>query len=243
MVAWRRPSGQRTLGGTAPTTATGKVIYTTGSDDDGEKYAGKRLERVLVDLDVQGTIVVARWYGGVLLGPVRFTHIEMVAREAITQWKQKSPGQIGEGLDVTKRQKTATEACGSQPTSTAQDKAKEDAERSRLAKQLADRDNSIVVLRQLLAEKIAPSTSTTTSPNDSFSEQPSTSQPTITSPAKKQVDYSIMPLQTLRQLDKARDATISFILKQIDKAEDAGKKDPMVTTNSTPNNQTEGTSS
>jgi hypothetical protein len=37
------------------------------------------------------------------------------------------------------------------------------------------------------------------------------------------MDYSAMPLQRLRLLDKARDATLAFILKQIDKAEEDAK--------------------
>jgi hypothetical protein len=231
MVAWRRPSAQRTLGlGLAASSAgVGKtIVCTTGSDDDGEKYAGKRLERVLIDLDVQGTIVVARWYGGILLGPVRFTHIENVAREAIGKWKtkltQRQQAETTEG--EAKRQKTAGAGGGDE------DEAQLAAERARLARQLAERDNSIVVLRWLLAEKTAKhqpdvlqdgagavasqgtpvqaTTATSTSGSQS-------------SPAKK-MDYREMPLQRLRQLDKARDATIAFILKQIDKAEEEEKK-------------------
>jgi hypothetical protein len=38
------------------------------------------------------------------------------------------------------------------------------------------------------------------------------------------MDYSAMPLQRLRQLEKARDATIGFILKQLDKAEEEEKQ-------------------
>ena len=34
------------------------------------------------------------------------------------------------------------------------------------------------------------------------------------------MDYSPMPLQVLRRLEKARDTTISWILKEIDKVEE-----------------------
>ncbi|KIV78830.1 hypothetical protein PV11_06440 [Exophiala sideris] len=210
MVAWRRPSTQRTL---APSTVVGvsHAIYTTGSDDDGEKYAGKKLERVLIDLDVQGTVVVARWYGGIMLGPVRFTHIETVAREAIMMWKAQ------QDHDSAKRQKLQQDAA-------------DEATRARLVKVLSERDNSIVVLRGLLAEKTSTATAkpeaTQTEAADASSQtqtQPLTQ--TMTSPSTiKKIDYSVMPLQTLRQLEKARDATLAFILKQIDKAEEEEKK-------------------
>jgi hypothetical protein len=232
MVAWRRPSAQRTLGlGLAASSAgVGKTICTTGSDDDGEKYAGKRLERVLIDLDVQGTIVVARWYGGILLGPVRFTHIENVAREAIGKWKSKSKQrqQTETTQGQAKRQKTAGLGGGDE------DEAQLAAERARLARQLAERDNSIVVLRGLLAEKTAkhqPDVLQDGAGAGAVASQGTPVQATTatgtsssqSSPAKK-MDYSEMPLQRLRQLDKARDATIAFILKQIDKAEEEEKK-------------------
>lgn len=55
MAAWRKASKQQTLGGNA------KPIFITGSDDDGEKYGGKRLEKVLNELNVEGAVVCARW--------------------------------------------------------------------------------------------------------------------------------------------------------------------------------------
>ncbi|KIW13216.1 hypothetical protein PV08_08403 [Exophiala spinifera] len=211
MVAWRRPSAQRTLG-LGPATSATKPIYTVGSDDDGEKYAGKRLERVLIDLDAEGVVVVARWYGGILLGPVRFTHIEMVAREAIGKWKSRQEGQA-------KRQKTIASSHQETPSVSGPSATDEAHQQAKLAKQLVERDSSIVVLRGLLAEKTAKlqeggetSSQATSTP---------TTQPSM-SPAKK-IDYSEMPLQRLRQLDKARDATIAFILKQIDLAEEEEK--------------------
>ncbi len=83
MAAWRKPSKQRALSKNLPR------LFETGSDDDGERYAGKKLERVLEEAGVEGAVVVARWYGGVLLGPVRFTHIEECAREAIGKWRDE----------------------------------------------------------------------------------------------------------------------------------------------------------
>ena len=46
---------------------------------------------------------------------------------------------------------------------------------------------------------------------------PQTALPSPTKPAA--IDYSAMPLDRLRALDKARDATLSFLLTRIDKAE------------------------
>ncbi|EXJ77627.1 hypothetical protein A1O3_09855 [Capronia epimyces CBS 606.96] len=239
MAAWRRPSGQRTLVlGTATTTTTNsnRVIYTTGSDDDGEKYAGKRLERVLDDLNVQGALVVARWYGGIMLGPVRFTHMENVAKEAIAKWKSQTQAQAPWGTTGTtstalsishndradKRQKAA----GAEGTGIVQQQQQNEAERLRLAKQLLDRDNSIVVLRGLLAEKTAAASASTSKQDAPLPLDQSQSQKTETasSPAKKVIDYTEMPLQRLRQLDKARDATLAFILKQLDKADQEEKE-------------------
>lgn len=226
IVAWRRKSSQRTL--------SAKVTYTTGSDDDGEKYAGKRLERVLIDLDVQGTVVVARWYGGVLLGPVRFTHMEMVAREAI-KMSQRATDRTGggDGPDSEKRHKIAGDSAG-RPGGVG-DSLGDDADRARLARQLVERDKSIIILRDLLAEKTSLAAHTPAEAGTLNSQPPpqqgslttaptaSSSATVLTAPTIKTIDYTEMPIQRLRQLDKARDATIAFILKQIDKAEESLK--------------------
>lgn len=186
MAAWRKISAQRTLAGPG---STSKPIYVAGSDDDGEKYGGKRIEKVLNELNIEGAVVVTRWYGGVLLGPARFTHIENAAREAIQLWKDSVE-------QIAKRRKVEVD---------------ESKERLRLVQSLEQRDQSITVLRQLLAEKSAKQSHAESSPN-------TTSSPTVSSPLKGP-DYGSMPLSRLRQLDKARDATITWILKQIDAAE------------------------
>lgn len=248
MVAWRRRSNQSTLTiGPAPiagqSSRAGNAIYTTGSDDDGENYAGRKLERVLEAMDVEGAVVVARWYGGVLLGPVRFTHIENAAREAIGKFKATAAVDVG-----SKRAKLEVRS----------EVVDDEAERSRLAKQLTERDRSIVVLRGLLAEKMAAQSQSgpkSVSSNPKEAEKPASEetmpgkvyQPSVstsTPPAKptptsdsashavpnaapspaRQIDYTAMPLARLRQLEKARDATIAFVLKELDKAEEEEKR-------------------
>lgn len=182
IAAWRTPGKQKSL--------SGKAIYDLGHDDDGEQHAGKKLERLLVDLNVEGAVVVARWYGGILLGPVRFTHFENCAREAISKWRQE----VG---DEAKRRKI---------------EENEKVEREKLAQALEERDSSIAVLRDLLTEKTA------TKNDGEISSPPPRSQE-----VPKKTDYSIMDLPTLRRLEQGRDRTIAWILKQIDKAEEAHK--------------------
>ena len=50
------------------------VGQSTGFDDDGEKLAGRKILEILISNEDQGLICVARWCGGILLGPVRFDH-------------------------------------------------------------------------------------------------------------------------------------------------------------------------
>ncbi|XP_031431443.1 protein IMPACT isoform X2 [Clupea harengus] len=55
-------------------------------EDDGETAAGARLLHLLQILDVQNVmVVVTRWYGGILLGPDRFKHINNSARNLLVQ--------------------------------------------------------------------------------------------------------------------------------------------------------------
>lgn len=230
--AWRRPSSQRTLlpsrqhSSSTTTTTTTTTVLDTGHDDDGEQYAGKRVERVLTDCGVEGVLVVARWYGGVLLGPVRFTHIENVAREAVEAWR-KEQAAAGE----VKRRKVADER-----------------ERERLLRILPERDTSVEVLRALLAEKsaggrrergnIAGSTVSGSQDDDDGAgggakKQSASSASVTASPKKPPVDYASMPLVRLRQLEKAKDASIAWILKGIDAAEAKAEKMTAETTRET----------
>lgn len=190
-----------------------------------------------------------------MLGPVRFTHIENVAKQAITKWKQQA--------QQDKRQKMLlgdnnTALANNNNTATAAEEAEQ---RARLAKQLVERDSSIVVLRGLLAEKTTPvakakvveqgtssqtgvKASTTSDPSQQGPSSTSTEsdqklsstqqqQQPLSSPSAAKIDYTKLPLQRLLQLDKARDATIAFILKQLDKADEDEKQQQQQRPNTT----------
>ena len=107
-------------------------------------------------------------------------------------------------------------------------KEEEDAtQKTKLVKVLAERDESIAVLRSLAAEKegmvklakameAAPEvTDGDTKTNGNVTEQ---SKQSIAG-TKPNVDYGLIPLERLKALEKARDATLSFLLKRIDRAE------------------------
>lgn len=62
-----------------------QIIY-QNCNDDGESAAGGRLLHLLQVMDVWDVlVVVSRWYGGVKLGPDRFSIINNAAREAVVE--------------------------------------------------------------------------------------------------------------------------------------------------------------
>ncbi|KAL1302731.1 hypothetical protein AAFC00_003085 [Neodothiora populina] len=182
MLAWRKPGSQRTL-------HTHSRALELGSDDDGEQYGGKRVLKVLEEMRVEGSLVVARWYGGVMLGPVRFNHIEDVARDAVRAWQQQ------EESEGAKRRKVTEEAN----------------EKVNLVLELRERDQSIKVLRGLLEDaqkagegEVVDAISKSSAPASILT---------------RKIDYASMTLDRLRQMDKARDSTVAFLLKKIDETE------------------------
>ncbi|KAJ4312388.1 hypothetical protein N0V94_007455 [Neodidymelliopsis sp. IMI 364377] len=178
IAAWRKPSKQKSLIPSTP-------LFDTAHDDDGESWAGGRLARVLNDTQVSGTVVVARWYGGQNIGPVRFTHIENCAKEAIWKWKV--------AVSEVEREEGAKKQ-----------RVDDEASKKVLIEELKQRDHSIVALRTLLAEKKAKLGS----------------EDAVVSTAQRGVEYAKMGLDVLRRMDKARDATIAAILRQIDKVDE-----------------------
>jgi hypothetical protein len=202
MLAWRRESNQQSL--------TSNKQYVTGHDDDGEKYGGKKVEQVMINMKAVGACVVARWYGGTMLGQVRFAHIENSASEAVRQWVNH----VGE--QQAKKRKVEEEVV----------------EKEKLVKALAKRDQSISVLRALAVEKekLAKETAESEiSGAGSINNQAiivDATRDTVPTPPRKEpgsqtsgIDYEAMTVERLRALDKARDATLAFLLKRIDKAE------------------------
>ncbi|KAI0310227.1 ribosomal protein S5 domain 2-like protein [Amylostereum chailletii] len=60
------------------------------SEDDNEQWAGGRVLKVMREEAVMDAVViVSRWYGGTMLGPVRFTHIEDCARQVCRAFRLK----------------------------------------------------------------------------------------------------------------------------------------------------------
>ncbi|KAL8724572.1 MAG: hypothetical protein Q9181_006765 [Wetmoreana brouardii] len=174
IAAWRKPSTQQTLGS--------KQLYDSGHDDDGEKNGGRTLEAIMTSLNVEGVVVVGRWYGGIMLGPVRFDHIKNCAREAIARSRYDDKDD-GHGIKQVKIIEGSVK-------------------KKKLLQLLPERDHAISVLRELLAEK------------------QKLNSPRKVSPAKVP-DYTALSLSTLENLERARDATIGWVLQQIEKAEAA----------------------
>ncbi|EWC43965.1 hypothetical protein DRE_01317 [Drechslerella stenobrocha 248] len=209
ILAWRKQSA-------AQKTLTGLPTYHTGFDDDGEAYAGRRLLKLLDDYKVAGAIVVARWYGGTMLGPVRFQHVENAAREAIRAYLADKDGELKvtageEGGELVKRAKVSSEQ-----------EAKEEvgSEKEALVKELRERDESIVVLRALLDEKLVRVREKEQAPShDQDAERKQQADGGASKPPVKVIDYESMLLERLRFIDKARDNTIAFLLKKIDEME------------------------
>ncbi|TIB70111.1 hypothetical protein E3P77_00027 [Wallemia ichthyophaga] len=76
----------------------------TAYDDDGEKWAGKRILEVLEQTQtLDALIVVSRWYGGIMLGPVRFQHIKDLSLEVCNEMKKnegmRESFELLQGLD------------------------------------------------------------------------------------------------------------------------------------------------
>ena len=122
-----------------------------------------------------------------MLGPVRFDHMRNCASEAIRKWIQENEARA-------KRLKGEMD----------------EKEKDRLVQILHARDESITVLRGLLAEKT----------------QAASSQDSGKSSTPKTPDYSSFPLATLEKLEQVRDKTIGWVLNQIQKAEEAQHKVP-----------------
>ncbi|XP_043835490.1 protein IMPACT isoform X2 [Dromiciops gliroides] len=80
-------------------------------EDDGETAAGGRLLHLMQILNVRNVlVVVSRWYGGILLGPDRFKHINNCARNILVEENyisspEESSKQLGKNKRVRKDKK------------------------------------------------------------------------------------------------------------------------------------------
>ncbi|ESK97310.1 hypothetical protein Moror_17741 [Moniliophthora roreri MCA 2997] len=62
----------------------------SGNNDDGERWASTRVMKVMeAQAVIDAVVVVSRWYGGEMLGPIRFTHIETCTFEVCRPFKKK----------------------------------------------------------------------------------------------------------------------------------------------------------
>lgn len=131
---------------------------------------------------------------------MRFQHIEDATRSAITTWR----GTLST-IPTTNDVKTVNDG------KTDEQKRDEAAERKTLLVELAFRDESIVSLRGLLEQKKQALQGLG---NGSCSKDVQTG---LVKEIK--VDYTTYTLERLRGLDRARDGTITFLLKQIESVE------------------------
>jgi hypothetical protein len=247
ILAWRRPSRQATLSFTTIATPTGSPTRSrvvgpprldTGSDDDGERWAGARLLQVLEREGVVGAVVVGRVYGGVMLGPARFRWIEQCAEEAVRKWKSATSAKPGSGVPAAKRPRPAAEG-GVEEGPVARKQKVEGAEasglapppsilespsrrlaakatmspvelnaaRRELAAQLPERDANIAVLRKLLEGKKARL------------DPELQNSPSKPSPIAQPPEYASLSLARLQHLERARDLTVAYLLKELDKVD------------------------
>jgi Uncharacterized protein family UPF0029 len=102
-----------------------------GYDDDGEKFAGQRVLDVLRGSGFKGVVCVARWFGGEMLGPVRFRHVVHVTADALAEYS----------LRIQRETKAAKETAMT-----------EDA-RDRVLRVLGARDRTVETLREMIAQK------------------------------------------------------------------------------------------
>jgi hypothetical protein len=188
--------------------SSSRPILKTGHDDDGENWAGKKLEKVMEELDIQGVIMVARWYGGELLGPVRFKHIEDVAKSAVDAWRSENHGAGPKKLKLDEH--ASQNSLGS---ASDQMMRPEELQRRKqgLIQTLQRRDESITALRALLHQKKSAIS-------------PKTSESTTKASPNRALNYDQIPFSRLQALENARDMTIGFLLKEIDKAESEASK-------------------
>lgn len=187
----------------------------TGFDDDGEKWAGKKVLDLLLANEDDGLLCVVRWYGGIMLGPVRFDHIVHVAADALATYhlQKRSPLQLTSptikahtplstaslsnvSLSNTPPSNTPLSNAPLSPTPVSPSKtplSPGSDERSRLLRVLRGKDMTIESLRGMITSKKLKMGQTPSS-----------------SPVKSK-DYDRMSVDGLSRLVGARDKTIQSL--------------------------------
>jgi len=161
------------------------VGRSTGFNDDGEKWAGRKLLEVLTSNEDQGILCVARWYGGIMLGPARFDHIVHVAADALATYhiaQRKPPALSPPTIQGPK---------SSPPPRIAADYY----ERERLVRVLRGKDMTVEYLRAMITAKKLERGKGNSAP---------------TSPSKIK-NYEGVQVEGLQRLVVARDATIKSL--------------------------------
>jgi len=161
------------------------VGRSTGFNDDGEKWAGRKLLEVLTSNEDQGILCVARWYGGIMLGPARFDHIVHVAADALATYhiaQRKPPALSPPTIQGPK---------SSPPPRIAEDYN----ERERLVRVLRGKDMTVEYLRAMITAKKLERGKGNSAP---------------TSPSKIK-NYEGVQVEGLQRLVVARDATIKSL--------------------------------
>lgn len=218
MVAARLPSSQRTLGASSD---NGGRTTQPVTDDDGEKGGSRAILAVMETARAMGVCVVGRWYGGVMLGPVRFRHIEAVAGDALLQGLHALPGPAARGLKRVLEEGGSGEQDAVKKTKSVA-REEEEKERKVLVAELRERDGSIVVLRELSISK-TEQLARLDQPKDSHQVVGATRGPekhasssALSTKVPTQDSYDTMELSKLRGVERARDKTVSFLLKRIE---------------------------
>lgn len=147
-----------------------------------------------------GAVVVARWFGGVMLGPARFEMMRSVAKDAVGQYKKTSH------YNNTNNHHRGGEGKRAKLDSTIANESGMVRRKDVLVKLLRERDSSISILRGLLAEKKGVV---------GGQERPKTGFVA----GVREVGYEGMELKVLERLEQVRDKTIGWILKEIEKVE------------------------
>lgn len=139
-----------------------------GSKDDGERWGGERILRVMQSQGViDAVVVVSRWYGGIQLGPARFAHIETCAQEVCQTFVQKE--QLEESVALLKSlddilidlRRELSDLTGSTTSSQSQAsgkkavdyQAKDDFDLAKARRLVIARENSIKAVKVALTKK------------------------------------------------------------------------------------------